>query len=287
MQALENIIERINRNGERDLNSTAIKCDLDILNNVLTGGFCKGNLYVIAGKELVGKTAFMVSLIADMIHAERDSSRVGVIAINVSEERWMARLLSNISEVDINKILRGHLPLEEMEKINKVSRLTEFDKIEICAPGYMTIQEVVATCTQWVSDKDVKIIFIDYLQLISVENETDTRLKIHNISKALKKLSVELDVPIIVTVPLQSNTRVTGLKDLRRLGSVENFADVILFLNTHLKDNEDNKKYKDAMYVSIEKNNTGQLDILRLRPLLHIQKFVEFDYEIFRWRRIA
>src|ERR1017187_2204671 len=99
MQALSNIIERIERIKNAQKDPTAIKCDIDILNRLLNGGFSKGNLYVISGKESIGKTSFMVSLISDIIHDRTDSLRVGIIAINTTEERFIARILSNISGV--------------------------------------------------------------------------------------------------------------------------------------------------------------------------------------------
>ena len=276
MQALANIVGRIYKNREREVDPTAIKCDLENLNHVLSGGFSKGNLYIIAGKESVGKTSFMVSLLADIIHNDNTSDRAGVIALNVSEERWMARLLSNLSEVSLNVIWTGRVLYEETKKIVKAATLPEFDKIEISSPGYMTMEQLIKICTDWVINKSVKILFIDHMKLISCDPLDNDQLRIYEIAKALKKLSVDLNVPIVTLIPIESTKRVTGLKDLRRIGAVETFADVILFINKHLK-NFDDEPYGGVAYVCIEKNTTGSLDILTLRPLLHIQKFVEHE----------
>jgi|ERR1035437_227812 replicative DNA helicase len=280
MHALINIINRIQkiRNPTQNLYSNAIKSEIEILNRILNGGFINGNLYVLAGRESVGKTSFVVSLISDIISNKIFSHKAGLILLNISEVQWIERLLANISGVWLEKIKRGRLESHDFEKINDLSRLTQFEKIEISAQGYMNIREVISTCTRYVLQKDVQIIFIDYLQLISVENMSDGELKLFTVCKALKNLSIELNVPIIILVPLKSGKAVSDLKDLRNIGAIEPFADVIMFLNKRVNNIPKNWKSKEEIYLTISKNNTGLLDTLRLRALLHIQKFVEFDY---------
>ncbi len=115
MKALENIISRIINIRYHYSGDTAIKSDLDILNNVLGGGFRKGQLYVVAGKESIGKTSFIVSLVADIVSS--NASNAGVIAMNISEESWMARLFSSVSEVHLENILSGRVMYDDLEII--------------------------------------------------------------------------------------------------------------------------------------------------------------------------
>jgi replicative DNA helicase len=276
MQALENIIKRIINNRSHYPNDTAIKSDLDILNNVLEGGFRKGQLYVVAGKESIGKTSFIVSLVADIVSS--NTSSVGVIAMNISEEIWMARLFSSVSEVWLESILSGRVLHDDLEIIKRVVSLPRFDKLKLWANGYLTIDDLISTSTEWVLNDDVQIIFIDHLQLISLPGINDQELKIFELSKVLKGMAQVLDVPVIIEVEVKSKKGISNLKQLRKVGAVENFADVIMFLNKRLKDSIEQRCNEQEIFVSIEKNNHGRLDTIKLRSLLHVQKFLDMKY---------
>ncbi len=276
MQALENIVNRIINNWSHPQDDTAIKSDLDSLNDVLEGGFRKGQLYVVAGNESIGKTSFIVSLVSDIISS--NARNVGVIAMNISAESWVARLFSNVSEVLLECILRGHLLHDDLEKIKRVARLPRFDKVKLWANGYLAIDDLISTCTEWVLNNDVQIIFIDYLQLISLPGINDQELKIYELSKALKGLAEDLDVPVIIEAEVKSKKRISNLKHLRKVGAVENFADVIMFLNKHFKNSIEHTCNEHEKFVSIEKNNHGKLDTIKLRSLLHVQKFLDMKY---------
>ncbi len=280
MQALTNIINRIEkiRHGVED--PEAIKCDINSLNTILNGGFSNGNLYIVAGKESAGKASFIISVISGIILRRRtDPFQVGIILLNNSEERWITRILSNISGVLLESILRGKLSQEDRHKIKNVSHLEGFNRIEIAAPGYIHLQDLIDTCSKWVFEKNVRIIFIDYLQLIAIEDMGAKDLKIFTICAAIKKLSVDLDIPVIVTVPIKPRKGLSNLKDLRKIGAIEPFADVIMFLDRLVRNADaENERPREEILLSVQKNNTGVLDKVRLRAVLDVQKIVEFDY---------
>ncbi len=195
-----------------------------------------------------------------MLHSNDDEVRVGVIALNISEEHWMSRLLSNISEVPLEQILRGRLEHRYLKKLEATINSPEFDQLELAAGGYMTLDKVVNTCSDWVKNHNVEIIFIDYPQLISMPGVSDDQLKIQTVCQALSTLAQDLEVPIIVSIPLINYQNKTGLHQLRQPGPVEPFADVILFLNDCEEETHDSN-YKKVL-LSIAKNNNGQLDNL-------------------------
>jgi replicative DNA helicase len=203
---------------------------------------------------------------------------LGIITLNISEERFIARVLSNVSRVLLESILRGKLQEEDRQKLKYAINVDDFNRIELAAPGYMNIDELITICNTWVSEKNVQIIFIDYLHLISVNGMHDNDLKIFTISKALKKLSIDLHIPIIITVPITSNKSFTDLKDLRKIGAIETFADVIIFINSQVHNIDNTEKYNREIILSIQKNNTGLLDNMKVRAALHVQKFVQSDY---------
>ncbi len=203
---------------------------------------------------------------------------MGIITLNISEERFIARVLSNVSRVLLESILRGKLQEEDRQKLKYAINVDDFNRIELAAPGYMNIDELITICNTWVSEKNVQIIFIDYLHLISVNGMHDNDLKIFTISKALKKLSIDLHIPIIITVPITSNKSFTDLKDLRKIGAIETFADVIIFINSQVHNIDNTEKYNREIILSIQKNNTGLLDNMKVRAALHVQKFVQSDY---------
>ncbi len=152
------------------------------------------------------------------------------------------------------------------------------DKLKLWANGNLTIDELISTCTGWVSNGDVQIIFIDYLQLISLPGINDQELKIFELSKALKGMAKGLDVPVIIEVEVKLKKGISSLKHLRKVGAVENFADVIMFLNKRLKNSIEDTCNEEERFISIEKNNHGNLDNLKLWSLLHVQKFLDMKY---------
>ena len=152
-----------------------------------------------------------------------------------------------------------------------------FERMEIASPGYITLQDVIAICIEWVGQRQVSIIFIDYLQLIYIENMLDKHLRIAMISEALKKLSFELEVPIFIRVPVVSaNKDIITLRNLRKVGAIETFADCIMLINKlHKHSSSSNVNHTRKMLVRICKNHHGQLETIQFDSLLHIQKVQE------------
>ena len=280
MNVLGNIINRIQKIKNKEETTHAIKSGIVTLDTILSGGFTPG-LYIVTGKELIGKTAFLITLISNIIHNRNESIKAGVISLDLSEHLWMERMLSNLSEIWLEKIARGRLEEHERSKLFDLASAAGFDNLFISAAGYITLQELITTCTAWVRKHNVRIIFIDYLQLISVENISDDELKIATIAAALKKISLDLNIPIILSVALQDpqNCTFLQLKDLRKEGAIEPFADCILFLNKpHNYDSLDDDINERETYIRIAKNHNGQLDTITITALLHIQKFLEFNH---------
>lgn len=274
MQALLNVITRLQKIDNQEQHS-GIKSGFNLLDELLNG-FRKGNLYIIAGQQLIGKTAFLISLLNNIIHTS--DGKAGIISVDISEERMVERILSNLSEVRLEVINRGKLQEHEKRILNNSSLLNDFDKIKIAGNDYINIESIANVCSNWVQNENVKIIFIDCLQLISTEVTENKELRNIIITESLKTLAVNLDVPIVATIALNGTSDVYSLDELRKIGSIESFADVIMFLNK-LKQAEDKFRIEEEeVHLSIAKNNTGLLDTIRLRALLHIQKLVEFDY---------
>ncbi|CAN5374380.1 hypothetical protein BH20BAC1_BH20BAC1_12830 [soil metagenome] len=276
MEALLNIVSRIQQNQGSRIDPTSIPSGFPNFNDVMRGGFQRARLYIICQKDSAAESSLLVSLAADVLHFSEDEERVGMIALNISEEQWMSRLLSNISEVPLEQILRGRLEHRYLKKLEATINSPEFDQLELAAGGYMTLDKVVDTCSDWVKNKNVEIIFMDYPQLISVPGVSDDQLKIQTVCQALSTLAQDLEVPVIVSIPLSNYQNKIGLHQLRQLGPVEPFADVILFLNDCEEETHDSN-YKKVL-LSIAKNNNGQLDNLLIRSIPHLVKFVELEH---------
>lgn len=274
MQALTNVIGRL-QTIQNEQYTPAIKSGFDILDRLLRGGFQKGNLYFIAGEESIGKTAFTVSVINNIIHS--NTFRAGIISLDISEERMIERILSNLSGVRLEAISRGKLQEHEKQILYKSSLLSEVDKIEIAGNNFLDLKNIQNICRSWVENQNVQILFIDYLQLISLDVADNEEVKNSIIAEFLKDLALNLNVPIIVTVAL-NDTCVSDLKKLRKAGQIEPYADTILFLNKPSQDYNLFNIEEKILHLSIRKNNTGLLDTVKLRALFHIQKLIEFDY---------
>ena len=201
-------------------------------------------------------------------------------------------MLSAESEIWLEKISRGKLEEHEMKQLYKkgIERLSNAP-IFIDDTAALNIFELRAKCRRLKNKHNVGLIIIDYLQLMSGtgENRNSNReQEISRISRDLKGLAKELQVPIIALSQLsrevekrssKDGTKMPQLSDLRESGAIEQDADMVMFLYRpeyyDVNTNEFGEDNKGETHVKIAKHRNGSLETIKLRALLHIQKFVE------------
>ncbi len=206
------------------------------LDEILTG-FHKANLIVLASRPGMGKTALGLN-ISQRIAIDQGTG-VGFFSLEMSAEELVRRMLCSEARVDSQKVRRGMVSESDMERfITKVARLSN-------APFYLddtpalSVLELRAKARRLVKQKDVGLIVVDYLQLMTATHRRmeSRQVEVAEISRSLKALAKELDIPILAIAQLnrqpanRPRTKMPLLSDLRESGAIEQDADVVMFLH--------------------------------------------------------
>src|SRR5512138_498194 len=258
----------------------------------ITYGFQNTDLIILAARPSVGKTAFALNLARNAALHPTKPTPVAFFSLEMSAGQLVQRILSAESEIWLEKINRGKLEEHEMKQLYKkgIERLSNAP-IFIDDTAALNIFELRAKCRRLKNKHNLGIIIIDYLQLMSGagDNKNSNReQEISRISRDLKGLAKELQVPIIALSQLsrevekrKEGAKIPQLSDLRESGAIEQDADMVMFLYRpeyyDITANEMGESNKGETHVRIAKHRNGALDTVKLKALLHIQKFVEDD----------
>jgi len=288
-------IQRIEDLRTRQDEITGVPTGFAILDH-LTYGWQPSDLIVLAARPSVGKTAFALNLARNAALHPTKPTAVGFFSLEMSAGQLVQRILSAESEIWLEKIARGRLEDHEMKQLYKkgIERLASAP-IHIDDTAALNIFELRAKCRRLKNKHNVGLIIIDYLQLMSGagENRNSNReQEISRISRDLKGLAKELQIPIIALSQLsrevekrKEGNKMPQLSDLRESGAIEQDADMVMFLYRpeyyDITANELGESNKGETHVRIAKHRNGQLDTIKLKALLHIQKFIEDDGDDF------
>ena len=202
----------------------------------ITTGLHENELIIIAARPAMGKTAFALNL-ATHVAMTQDKS-VALFNLEMSAEQLATRIISSVGQLDGFKLRTGQLMNNDWKRINEaISQLTDTNMVIDDTPG-ITIGEIRAKCRRLASsEKGLSLIVIDYLQLISGGKNygANRQQEVSDISRSLKTLAMELNVPIIALSQLSRNVESREEKrpmmsDLRESGSIEQDADIVMFL---------------------------------------------------------
>jgi replicative DNA helicase len=249
----------------------------------VTGGFQKSDLIITAARPGVGKT----SLILNVAHnaAER-GNRVGVFSLEMSREQLVQRLLAVETGVDSQRLRLGYLNDEEWQHVSDaIGRLAQMP-IFIDDSAGLTIHEVRSKARRLEAESGVDMLIIDYLQLMqgSARRDSNRVQEVSEISRGLKVLARELNIPVIACAQLsravESRTNhVPMLSDLRESGSIEQDADIVMFIHREELYNPETEK-KGIAELHIAKHRNGPLTTVPLRFFNRTTKFA--DLEVYR-----
>src|SRR5437868_2099780 len=258
----------------------------------ITYGWQSTDLIILAARPSVGKTAFALNLSRSAALHPTKPTAVGFFSLEMSSGQLVQRILSAESEIWLEKIARGKLEEHEMKQLYKkgIERLSKAP-LFIDDTAALNIFELRAKCRRLKNKHNVGLIIIDYLQLMSGagENRNGNReQEISRISRDLKGLAKELQVPIIALSQLsrevekrKEGNKIPQLSDLRESGAIEQDADVVMFMYRpeyyDITANEFGESNKGETFIKIAKHRNGSLDTVKLKALLHIQKFIEED----------
>lgn len=229
----------------------------------MTNGFQKSELIIIGARPSIGKTALALSMMHH-IALER-SIPCGFFSLEMPYEQIGMRLLTMQSHVDMSKIRSGMLSREDLDKItNAANKWYDAPLYTVDTPN-MRLLELRAMARRLVVNNKVQIIFIDYIGLITTENQAaPVYEQVSEISKSLKALARELEIPIVALcqVARDAEGKEPNLAQLRGSGSIEQDADVVMFIDRErTKDNTN--AIQDAKIILAKQRNgpTGDIEI--------------------------
>ncbi len=248
----------------------------------VTSGWQKSDLVIIAARPGMGKTAFVVSALRNA--AINFNLPVAIFSLEMSSVQLVNRLISAEAELESEKIRRGRLQEHEwVQLVEKTKKLTNAPLFIDDTPA-ISILELRAKCRRLVSQHNVQAIVIDYLQLMSGDSTGGNReQEIASISRALKGIAKELVVPVIALSQLSRAVETRGgdkrpqLSDLRESGSIEQDADIVMFLYRpeyyKITEDEFGNPTQGLAEMIIAKHRNGSLENI---PLKFIGKFTKF-----------
>jgi replicative DNA helicase len=249
----------------------------------LTGGFQLSDLIILAARPSLGKTSLALNIAAYL--ATQKGLPVAIFSLEMSMEQLVQRLISSESPVSLHSLRTGRASFEEWRRVSDACERLRRAPIYIDDSGVLSALEMRAKARRLKLQKDIGLVVVDYLQLMEGSRRSESRQQeITEISRSLKALAKELNVPVIALSQLSRapEQRTTDqrprLSDLRESGAIEQDADLVLFLYKE-KPSEDRKPETSASTVEVivGKNRNGPTDKILLTWLGNFMRFEDFD----------
>ncbi len=256
----------------------------------LTAGWQKSDLIILAGRPSMGKTAFMLSMARNA--AIDHNFPIAIFSLEMSAIQLVLRLISMETELPSDRLRRGNLEEYEWQQLNSRIKKLEDAKIFIDDTPALPVFELRAKARRLVAQHGIQLIVIDYLQLMTanVELRGMREQEISSISRALKGLAKELNIPVIALSQLsrevekRPGSKKPILSDLRESGAIEQDADLVLFIYRpeyyKIEEFEDNTPTAGLAEIIVAKHRNGQTGDVRLRFQKTIGRFA--DYEAYK-----
>ncbi|MDD6734634.1 MAG: replicative DNA helicase [Lachnospiraceae bacterium] len=265
-QVVINTLDMIEQAAKTQGNVTGISTGFSDL-DFYTAGFHPSELILIAARPAMGKTAFALNI---ALHAAtRLKKSVALFSLEMSKEQLMLRLLAMESNVNSQNLRTGNLSDKDWSKIMEGADPLGNSRMFIDDTGSISIAELSSKCRKIKMEKGLDLIVIDYLQLMSGSGKTDSRQQeVSEISRSLKALARELEVPVVALSQLSRKVEERPdhkpmLSDLRESGSIEQDADLVMFIYRDDYYNKDTNKPNIAEII-IAKQRSGSVGNIEL-----------------------
>ncbi|MFN5168704.1 MAG: replicative DNA helicase [Cyclobacteriaceae bacterium] len=288
---LEIIPVRIERKKPRvrvslvDWRQTGITVEPDCVDDFYGFEIDGNRLFLLEDMTVTHNTAFMVSALRNA--AVDFNYPVAIFSLEMASLQLVNRLISAEAELESEKIKKGNLAeFEWQQLVHKTNRLSAAPIFIDDTPA-LSILELRAKCRRLKAEHNVQLIVIDYLQLMKGDAGGNREQEIASISRALKGIAKELNVPVIALSQLSRGVETRGgdkrpqLSDLRESGSIEQDADIVMFLYRpeyyKITVDEDNMPTQGMAEVIIAKHRNGSLDTVKLKFIGKYTKFADYD----------
>ncbi|MBA2458227.1 MAG: replicative DNA helicase, partial [Gemmatimonadales bacterium] len=267
-------IETLQRSGKAITGVPSGFLDLD----AMTSGFQSSELVVVAARPSMGKTAFCLNIAAN---AAAEGQGVAVFSLEMSKEALVQRMLTSTARVDSHRVRQGTLHDSDFTQLARAAGILQTYHLWIDDTPSITLLEMRGKARRLKIDNDLKLVIVDYLQLMRSPEYSENRVQeISDISRSLKALARELDIPVIALSQLSRASEQRGgerkpiLSDLRDSGAIEQDADLVIFIHRpEYYDREDESK-RGLAEVMLAKNRNGPTGDVQLR---FVREYTRFD----------
>jgi replicative DNA helicase len=264
-------IETLQRSGKAITGVPSGFLDLDSL----TSGFQTSELVVVAARPSMGKTAFCLNIAAN---AAAEGQGVAIFSLEMSKEALVQRMLTATARVDSHRVRQGTLRDSDFTQLARAAGILQTYQLWIDDTPSLTLLEMRSKARRLKIDNDLKLVIVDYLQLMRSPEYSDNRVQ--EISGSLRALARELQIPVIALSQLSRASEQRGgerkpiLSDLRDSGAIEQDADLVIFIHRpEYYDREDETK-KGVAEVMLAKNRNGPTGDVQLR---FVREYTRFD----------
>ena len=272
-------IEAIHKGGKEITGVPSGFVDLD----KMTAGFQPSELVVVAARPSMGKTSFVLNL---AVHAASNQMGVAIFSLEMSKEALVQRLLSGVAQVDSQRMRTGNLSPTDFTQLARAAGFLSSYPIWIDDSPAITLLEMRSKARRLKVDNDLRLVVVDYLQLMRSPEYADNRVQeVSDISRSLKALARELEVPVIALSQLSRASEQRGgerrpvLSDLRDSGAIEQDADLVVFIHrpevyVDQKDTAKVEEVRNKADIMLSKNRNG--------PTGEVELFFDKRFTLFK-----
>ena len=252
----------------------------------LTAGLQKSDLIIIAGRPSMGKTAFAMNVAQDIVFNQK--KKVGFFSLEMSSQSIALRMLSSLSSVSMQKIRTGDYessPQDTKAVTSAIEMMNDCD-FYIDDTAAISPMDLRSKARRMKREAGIDLIVVDYLQLMSIPRFSENRVnEVGEVTRSLKAVAKELDIPVIALSQLNRgvetrNDKRPFLSDLRESGSIEQDADLIVFL---YRDEvyDPNTDQKNIAEIRVEKHRNGQTGFVKLTWVPHCTRFEDYHPQVY------
>ncbi|MGM9960770.1 MAG: replicative DNA helicase [Allobaculum sp.] len=237
----------------------------------MTNGFHPGDLIILAARPAMGKSALALNFASQV--AQRNPGAVAIFSLEMPGASLVKRILSSIGRIDGSKLISGKLDPEDLNNLNDACNILSERKIYIDDTSMIKVSQIFSKCRKLRSQEgELSLIVIDYLQLISGSGRSDSRQQeVSEISRNLKILAKEMECPVIALSQLSRKVEERSdhepqLSDLRESGSIEQDADIVMFIYRaqYYNNDPDTQEATETVDLSIKKHRNGETGKIEL-----------------------
>ncbi|MEZ4650134.1 MAG: replicative DNA helicase [Candidatus Eisenbacteria bacterium] len=247
----------------------------------MTAGWQNSDMVIVAGRPSMGKTSFALNLAE--YAAVHEKLAIGVFSLEMSREQLVMRLLSSQARIPQHKLRTGYLRPEEWEQLARAAGVLADAPIYIDDTPAITVTEMRAKARRLKKEADVRMLVVDYLQLMRGYTSNESRQQeISTISRALKALAKELDIPVIALSQLsraveQRDDKRPMLSDLRESGAIEQDADIVCFVFREEFYKPEKEEIKGMAEIIVGKHRNGPIGRVHLTFVGELARFENYS----------